>query len=296
MLARIERLRSQQNTSELQEVGRSLFPTTLNSNSATSNEGCPKCKYTGTITDLRWVEDDEYKKPDGTPMKREVTTVKLCDCFYERQFQNYNPRDGLAPDEKEYTFKTAVIDKENETQLKLAMDFVRNIKDHMEKGSWMYIFGDDLRAQEKNVSAFGTGKTYLMVCIANALAHRKIPGIYVTEDDLFGAIKETYGKKADESESEVLKRFRQVPILMIDDIFTAQYKDWAEDKLFSILNGREREGKVTIMTSNYELERIPSQLPINGAKLVSRIKGRIGEREIEMIGRDRRPEQHNQSA
>ncbi|MGF6352469.1 DNA replication protein DnaC [Paenibacillus sp. 4624] len=273
-----------------------MFPTTLNSSSETSNEGCPKCKYTGTITDLRWVEDDEYKKPDGTPMKREVTTVKLCDCFYERQFQNYNPTDGLAEKEKGYTFSVAVIDEENKTQLKLATDFVRNIKEHMEKGSWMYIFGDDLRAREKNVSAFGTGKTYLMVCIANALAHRKIPGIYVTEDDLFGAIKETYGKKADESESEVLKRFRQVPILMIDDIFTAQYKDWAEDKLFSILNGREREGKVTIMTSNYELERIPSRLPINGAKLVSRIKGRIGEREIEMIGRDRRPEQHNQSA
>lgn len=94
----------------------------------------------------------------------------------------------------------------------------------------------------------------------------------------------------------MLERFRKVPILMIDDIFSAQYKDWADDKLFSILNGREREGKVTIMTSNYELNRIPSRLQINGAKLVSRIKGRIGEREIEMIGRDRRPEQHNQSA
>nr|WP_179198504.1 DnaA/Hda family protein [Paenibacillus amylolyticus] len=276
-----------------------MFRTTSNSSSGTSNEGCPKCHHTGTITNLRWVEEEGYKRADGKPMKRQATTVELCDCYYERQFRNYNPTDGLAPDEKEYTFKTAVIDKENETQLKLAMDFVRNIKEHMEKGSWMYIFGDDHRAKEKNVSAFGTGKTYLMVCIANALAHRKIPGIYVTEDDMYSAIKETYNrnsKKTDETESEVLERFRKVPILMIDDLFTAQYKDWAEDKLFSILNGREREGKITIMTSNYELERIPGRLPTNGAKLVSRIKGRIGEREIEMIGRDRRPEQHNQSA
>lgn len=291
IMDRVKKLKQlRESTQEHPEATQSVFPTTSNSSLETSSdEGCAKCNYTGTITDLRWVEDATYTRADGKPMKREVTTVELCSCYYERQFQMYNPTDGLTDKEKGFTFKNAVMDEYNKGQLKIAFDFVQNIEDHMSKGSWMYIFGDQYRAEQKGVSAFGTGKTFLMICIANALANRKIPGIYATEEDLFSAIKDTYGKNSDETESEVLERFRKVPILMIDDIFSAQYKDWADDKLFSILNGREREGKVTIMTSNYELNRIPTRLQVNGAKLVSRIRGKIGEREIEMIGIDRRP-------
>lgn len=254
--------------------------------STTSNDGCEKCNYTGTINTFKWVQDDNY------PIPREVATIELCSCFYEKQFQKFNATESFSPEEKLYTFKNAVIDDHNREHYKIAVDFVKEIKEHMKYGTWLYIFGDEARAEEVNASAYGTGKTYMMQCIANALAYRKIPGLYVTETRLFGDIKATYSRESDESEYEVLSRYYNVPILLIDDIFSEQYKDWAEAKLFSILDERQKNNKVTIMTSNYATGRIYKRLPINGRKIASRITGQAIM--IEMIGPDRREEKARQ--
>ncbi|MFF3923114.1 DnaA ATPase domain-containing protein [Paenibacillus lactis] len=253
---------------------------------ATSNDGCPKCSYTGTLNTFKWVQ------PEGYPIPYQVATVELCDCHYERQFRKYNATETFTPKEKEYTFKNAIIDDSNIEQYTVAIDFVKNIKQHMEDGMWLYIFGDEIRVSEVSkekgftLEAYGTGKTFMMQCMANAFSHRRIPAIYVTEESLFGDIKATYDKGSEESEHEILNRYYNVPILMIDDIFTAPYKEWAEGKLFSILDERQKKNKVTIMTSNYALGRISQRLPLNGGKIASRIKGQSIL--IEMIGPDRR--------
>lgn len=253
---------------------------------ATSNEGCPKCDYTGTINTFKWVQ------PEGYPIPYQVASVELCDCHHERQFRKYNAADTFTAKEKEYTFKNAIIDEGNIQQYTKAIEFVKNIHQHMESGTWLYIFGDELRAEEVSkekgytLEAFGTGKTYLMQCMANAFAYRRIPALYVTEETLFGDIKSTYNKNSDESEADILSRYYNVPILMIDDIFTASYTEWSEGKLFSIIDERQKKGKLTIMTSNYALGRISQRLQMNGGKIASRIRGQA--ELIEMIGRDRR--------
>lgn len=222
-------------------------------------------------------------------MKVELMTVEPCSCLKEKQFQKYNAAAGFTEKEKSYLFKNAVIDDFNGSAFAVAMDFVETIDQRVKDGDWIYIHGDDTRVYEETLSAFGTGKTYLMQCIANALSHRRIPTIYVTEEQLFGDIKSTYNRNSEESETEVLNKYYFVPVLMIDDIFTAQYKDWADGKLFSILDERGKNDKITIMTSNYALGRIHHRLPINGKKIASRIKGKCGdERLIELIGPDRR--------
>jgi DNA replication protein DnaC len=111
---------------------------------------------------------------------------------------------------------------------------------------------------------------------------------------LYGEIKATYSRDSEESEIDVLQRYYNVPILMIDDIFTAQYKDWAEGMLYNIIDERMKNNKVTIMTSNYALGRIRERLPLNGGKIGSRINGKA--ELIEMLGPDRRPQSKNESA
>lgn len=221
------------------------------------------------------------------------TALKLCSCYYERQFIKYNASAQLTESELKHTFSNAIIDLDNQDQFQEAISFVRNISDHLDSGSWLYIFGDEFRADlkskemSKSIEAFGTGKTYLMQCIANALCYRKIPALYITEEKLFGDIKSTYNKNSDESETEVLQRYYRVPVLMIDDLFTQSYTEWTEGKLFSILDERLRDKKITIITSNYAIGRIKERLKFgNGGKLASRIKGQATL--IEMIGPDRR--------
>lgn len=261
---------------------------------------CERCGDTGTINELEWVDSDILLK-DGTYMKIERAKVDphtgnppLCDCHYKKIFDKYHAALGMADEERKHTFKNAEIDEENRSHYEIAVEFVKNIDRHRERGTWLYIFGDETRAEEFSCSAYGTGKTYLMNCIANALDHRRIPSLYVKEEDMFNDIKSTYNRNSDETESEVMDRYYKIPILFIDDLFSAQYnKEWAETKLFGILDNRMRDKKITIITSNYAANRIRERLPINGAKIASRIIGQCVQ--MEMIGKDRRFAQARQN-
>ena len=102
---------------------------------------------------------------------------------------------------------------------------------------------------------------------------------------MFGEIKATYQRKSEESEQDVLRRYYTIPILMIDDLFSANYTDWSEGKLYSILDSRYNENKITIITSNFATGRIEKKLPENGGKIAIRIVGK--KVMIEMIGKDR---------
>lgn len=295
-LKRIEKLRAETKNSSSEALGQNQPLSTENSPSRLkiSDEGCERCKFTGTLTNIRKVTDPNYVNKRGELIPFEKTTVEICPCRRERQFRKYDAAVQLAESERLHTFTTAKIDADNEPQYRIATDFVKQIERHLKEGTWLYIFGDEARADQKSrdsgrqYEAFGTGKTFLMHCLANAFSHRRIPALYVKEEALFGDIKATYGKGNEETEAEVLQRYYNVPILMIDDVFTAPYKDWAEGKLFSILDERDRNNKITIMTSNYTTGRIRNRLPVNGGKLASRITGKAIM--IEMIGPDRRPE------
>lgn len=262
---------------------------------------CLKCNDTGTINEMEWY-DSGILLSNGKPMR--MQRIKLdpltgyppvCECQKERIFEGCNAALGMSEEERTHTFKSATIDDDNRPHFEIAVDFVKNIDKHRELGTWLYIFGDETRADEFSCSAYGTGKTYLMNCIANALTHRKIPSLYVKEEKMFGDIKATYNRGSEESESEVLERYYRVPIMFIDDLFSSQYnKEWAESKLFSILDARKANKKMTIITSNYAAKRIRDRLPINGAKIASRIIGQAIQ--IEMIGKDRRFDQAREKA
>src|SRR5574341_290415 len=153
-------------------------------------------------------------------------------------------------------------------------------------GTWLYLYGDDERAKLAGKAAFGTGKSHLTHCIGNYLTQNKYKAIYTTEDKLFEEIKATYNRDAEESETEVLWKYENVPILLIDDLFKSKTTDWTEDKLFHLLDKRICPGKVTIINSNYAPNRIELTMPKNGKAISSRIIGQAVM--IEMIGKDRR--------
>ncbi len=235
---------------------------------------------------MRWVEYPDVLDRNGDPTKEQVAKIEYCKCRDEKIFAKNNASAGMKESEKSHTFEAALRDEENQRHFNTALEFVENIQKHRELGSWLYIFGDETRAREKGLEAYGTGKTYLMHCIGNALTLKRIPAIYVTEDKLFQDIKDTYDRESAESEADVLRRYYNIPILLIDDLFSAQYKEWAEGKLYSILNTRKGDNKITIITTNYAPNRIRDRLPINGAKIASRIMEESIL--IEMIGKDRR--------
>lgn len=115
---------------------------------------------------------------------------------------------------------------------------------------WLYLHG-----------AYGAGKSHLAAAIANKrittgddVYYRSVPGML---DDIRKGFK-------DHSSDQIFEALLKVDLLILDDIGAEHMKDWAEERLFVLLN--ERQGRPMVLTSNLH----PDELP---ARLASRIAG-----------------------
>ena len=89
----------------------------------------------------------------------------------------------------------------------------------------------------------GTGKTHLAAAIANHLIAQGKPVICMTMIDLLERIKRTYSATGG-SESDVLKIYKTVPLLVIDDIGKEPPTEWAISTVYNIINGRYEGGEI----------------------------------------------------
>lgn len=99
----------------------------------------------------------------------------------------------------------------------------------------------------------GTGKTHLAAAIANHLMQNGTAVICMTMIDLLDRIKQTFEQqqKWGASESSVLKTYKDVPLLIIDDMGKEPATEWAVSKIYAIINARYEAYLPTIITTNY---------------------------------------------
>lgn len=131
----------------------------------------------------------------------------------------------------------------------------------------------------------GTGKTGLAVAWALQHLRRDEPDHYPTKilfrtaPDLFTELRATYSPRRDDdpTEAELLTRYADVGVFVLDDIGAEQIKDsgWLEDRLYQIIGRRHAELMGIFLTSNLS----PAEL---GARIGERIMWRI----VEMCGED----------
>lgn len=101
----------------------------------------------------------------------------------------------------------------------------------------------------------GTGKTHLAAAIANRLIAQGRPVICMTMIDLLERIKRTYSA-AGSNEGDILKIYKTVPLLVIDDIGKEPPTEWAISTVYNIINGRYEAYLPTIVTTNYDTEAL----------------------------------------
>lgn len=109
-------------------------------------------------------------------------------------------------------------------------------------------------AQSKNglfiMGSPGTGKTHLAAAIANSVMEKGEYVMFGTMIDLLGKIKEMF--RYEGGEAEMLRKYKTVPLLVIDDIGKEPPTDWAVSTIYNIINGRYEACLPTVVTSNYE--------------------------------------------
>ena len=99
----------------------------------------------------------------------------------------------------------------------------------------------------------GTGKTHLAAAIANQLMQEGTAVVCMTMIDLLDRIKQTYEKQKQwgATEGSVLNTYKEVPLLIIDDMGKEPATEWAVSKIYAIINERYEAYLPTIITTNY---------------------------------------------
>ena len=150
---------------------------------------------------------------------------------------------------KERTFENYKCDGSNRKAFETAKRYAENFEQYKKDGIGLIFTGN-----------CGTGKTHLAGAITIELLNKGVPVVFGTLISLLGKIKESYD--SDESEHKILDLYRNVDLLVIDDIGKERPSEWVVEKLYSILNERYENNRPIIVTSNYNHETLKTRLTV----------------------------------
>jgi len=181
-------------------------------------------------------------------------------------------------------FETLHADANREELFRLGMDFVFNYqKDVYKKGMFLY-------------GSMGSGKTYAMCAIANELAKRGVGCAVVYFPELIAQIKASFNTEATNAGDAIVKKLKDVPVLMLDDIGSESVTSWMRDEILGrILNHRMMHELSTFFTSNFSFAQLQSHYeqttrneyePVKATRILERIKALAVP--VELIGKNYR--------
>lgn len=103
---------------------------------------------------------------------------------------------------------------------------------------------------------YGCGKTHLAAAIGNRQLAEGRPVLFINTPDLLDHLRATFSPESTVSYDERFDQVRNSPLLILDDLGTQSNSEWAQEKLYQILNHRYNSRLPTIITTNLELEAI----------------------------------------
>jgi len=117
----------------------------------------------------------------------------------------------------------------------------------------------------------GTGKTRMAYELAKKASPPRaqykrgsllydLPRIYTTAVNLFMQVRETFRKDSQVSESELIRRYSEASLLVIDEIQERGETPFEDRKLTQIIDSRYMDERPTILISNHTREEFAKSL------------------------------------
>jgi len=169
-------------------------------------------------------------------------------------------------------------DQGDEKAFKAVKNYANNFEEHFKKGHWLILTG-----------GYGLGKTHLAIATAKDClnyfaakeAERSRSTIYsgmgkvmfISSSEMIQAIRDSYDSKV-KNEQELMNKYKNTPVLIIDDLGTEKSSEWQREKMYIVLNHRYNELLPTIITTN-----------LDAGDLFSHVSERVVERMIEAAGK-----------
>lgn len=155
------------------------------------------------------------------------------------------------------TFDTFQVTKENQRAILACKRYADNFREKMPNDN-----DDPGRNGLFITGPKGTGKTHMAAAIANQLMQEGTGVICMTMIDLLDRIKQTFAQRRqwEASEGDVLNTYKEVPLLIIDDMGKEPPTEWAVSKIYAIINARYEAYLPTIVTTNYSDSELVKRL------------------------------------
>jgi DNA replication protein DnaC len=106
----------------------------------------------------------------------------------------------------------------------------------------------------------GCGKTHLAAAIANRQIDQGTEVFFAVVPDLLDHLRATFAPGSDVSYDELFETVKSSPLLVLDDLGTQSSTQWAQEKLFQILNHRYTANLPTVITTNQPLSQLDERL------------------------------------
>lgn len=158
------------------------------------------------------------------------------------------------------TFADYEVDADNESAVKYAKKKCLQLH----KGTFFY-------------GERGTGKTFLASIIAQEFIKAGLTVIFIKVPQLLDEFYSVYRKESDTNEKELLQTLYSADLLILDDFGMEKATKFAGTTLCKIIDARYDNNAMTIITSNYPLDRIQNELDnatdgksYNGSRIADR--------------------------
>lgn len=168
---------------------------------------------------------------------------------------------------RKMTFES-LEDTGNTNTIKLAKSIASG--NEAEKG--LFLFGEP-----------GCGKTHIAIATLQEWLNHK-SGLFYTMPQLAGHMRSLV--KDDVNLAELMTKLKNTELLVIDDLGAEKWSEFLGQQMFELLNERNANERLTIITSNLTLDELVGHMESQGARLASRIAGMCEIRKV--VGQDRR--------
>lgn len=137
------------------------------------------------------------------------------------------------------TFENYRVDGDGqERALRVCREYANNFGRHLRTGGSLILSGQP-----------GTGKSHLAGAVLQAILPTHV-GAYVTLMDLIRALRDTWRRDSETTESQLLARLEAIPLLVIDEIGVQYGTDGERAILFDVLDRRYRNMRPAILMTN----------------------------------------------
>lgn len=137
------------------------------------------------------------------------------------------------------------VTDQNRQVFEFFRDYADHIDERIEAGTCIVLTGRP-----------GTGKTHLACALLTSAIGRRHSALFTSVARLVRAVRDTWRGDAQVTESEMIDRFVEIDLLVVDEVGVQAKSDNERNILFSVINGRYEEMKPTIILSNETLKEV----------------------------------------